>query len=55
MGVEAVHVHACVHDSLGRIHHLFNAGEEGKAVIAFLARFDPMSLSGHLQRLMGVS
>lgn len=48
-------MHACVHDMLGRIHHLFNAGEDRKAVIAFLAGFNPMSLLGHLQRLMGVS
>lgn len=53
-GCACVRVRACVPDTLARIHHLFNAGEEGRAVIAFLAGFNRMSLLGHLQRRMGV-
>ena len=40
-------VHVCVCVMLRKIHHVFNAGEEGKAVITAPAGVSAMPLSGH--------
>lgn len=45
----------CVCDvMLRRIHHVFNAGEQGNAVITTHAGASPMFLSGRHLRLMGL-